>query len=351
MIEIIAECGVNHNGNLNIAKELVCAAKEAGANTVKFQLFDVNSLVSKRTPLAHYQKSDKSNVQTQNDLLKSLTLDVCEHLELMDYCKQQEIKYLTSVFDIKSLEAARNILNVDRVKLGSGELTNYQLIHWIVRCGLSVVLSTGMSNLDDIENVLNLISFTKERPDLLPNTENITSHRYNPQRLVDSVSVLHCTSQYPTPVQAINLKNIQAIRNLFPGKIGLSDHSNGSIAAITSVGLGVELIEKHFTLSRKFVGPDHKASMEPKHFKRMVRDIREAEISLGSSNKEILDVEKDVANVARKSLVALRDIAKGEIFTSQNLTVKRPGTGVSAKYYFDYLGTPSPRCYKIDELI
>lgn len=351
MIEIIAECGVNHNGDLELAKDLILAAKEAGANTVKFQLFDVEALVRTKAPLANYQRERGNKAKNQNDLLQKLSLSADQHLKIIEFCSKEDINYLTSVFDMKSLKSASHILNQKRIKLGSGELTNYQLIRGAIEKDLSIILSTGMSNLYDISDVLRFISFSLEKPNTLATKDQLLNYNLNSKIINEKVSILHCTSQYPTPLDSINLNNIHTIKNIFSGCVGLSDHSEGFFAAVASVGMGIKILEKHFTLSKSLIGPDHKASMEPVEFARMVTAVRDAETAMGEMSKEILIIEKDVALIAKKSLVASQSIKKGEKFSEENLTVKRPGTGVSAKYYFDYLERISTKEYKFDDFI
>lgn len=351
MIEIIAECGVNHNGDVELAKEMISAAKEAGANTVKFQLFNVEELVRPQTPLASYQKETFDLVQNQKDLLNKLSLTPEQHLELISECQKSDIQYLTSIFDMQSLNSVTKLLDQKRVKLGSGELTNYQLIKGVIDQKLSVILSTGMTSLSELTEVLKFISYSIENPSVIPTTTRLADYQTNEVLLSERVSVLHCTSQYPTPPKNLNLNNIKTLRDVFKGHIGLSDHSEGILAAVTGVGIGINILEKHFTLSRNMVGPDHKASMEPTKFVEMVQAVREAEVSLGTHTKQVLKIEENTANVAKKSLCANQKIYKGEKFTVDNLTVKRPGTGVSSRYFFDYIGKISHKDYENDDFI
>jgi len=351
MIEIIAECGVNHNGDLELAKEMVYAAKEAGADTVKFQLFDVDALVRAQTPLAKYQKTDGNFLDDQRELLYGLGLPFEKHQDLVNLCKKVEVNYLTSVFDTPSLKAACETLTQGRIKLGSGELTNYTLIKEIIDRGLYLILSTGMSSLAEVKDVLNFISFTLEHPKEQPTNERISNYQFKQNIVNGRVGLLHCTSQYPTPISEINLNNIRTLRKIFKGKVGLSDHSKGELAAITGVGVGIDILEKHFTISRKMRGPDHKASMEPKEFAQLVNSIRNAERALGIFGKKMLPIEQDVSLVAKKSIVANKRIKKGDKFSFENITVKRPGTGVSAKFFYDYIGKISIKKYEVDEFI
>ena len=288
MLEIIAECGVNHNGDIELAKEMVFAAKEAGADTVKFQLFSVDDLVRSNAPLANYQRSNFNSAIDQRELLNRLTLSSDQHLELVEICKNLEIKYLTSIFDMKSLEAATHTLYQTRVKLGSGELTNYQLIKGIIDHGLSVILSTGMSSLSEVKHVLKFISHIIEKPTEAVTRTKLENYKFNEELIKERISLLHCTSQYPTPISKINLNNIKTLKKIYIGSIGLSDHSEGYLAAVAGVGMGIEILEKHFTLSQKMQGPDHKASMEPAEFSQLVTLVRDAYKALGKHSKNCL---------------------------------------------------------------
>lgn len=350
-IEVIAECGVNHNGSVAVAKRLIDAAKKAGADTVKFQLFKTSELTTNENSLANYQKKVGLNSERQAELLNKLELSVEQHKELVDYCDAQEIVYLTSVFDEVSLDELKSSLKQSRVKFGSGELLNLPLIRKAALEGFHIILSTGMSDLSGVHKALKTISLAVSKPDALPTSRELDLHDYQPSIIEDRVTVLHCTSQYPTPISDINLLNIINLKNSTGLPVGLSDHSDSIYTSVGAVPLGITMLEKHFTLDRDAIGPDHRASLDPAQFEELVKALRIASESLGSFEKLVQEVEADVAKVAKKSLVAKRAIKRGEILSADNLCVKRPGTGISSEFFYDFIGLEAKRDFLKDQLI
>jgi N-acetylneuraminate synthase len=350
---IIAEAGVNHNGELKTAIELVDAAVEAGADAVKFQTFNARSLVTKEAMKADYQKEGTSN-DKQFEMLSKLELSHDAHRELFQYCKKKNIEFLSTPFDMGSLSFLINEFDLSRIKVPSGEITNAPFLLEIGRLGKDVILSTGVSTLGEIEQALMIIAFGLVCRDGKPTWEKIESNYYNPftqEVLKKKLSILHCTSSYPTKFDQVNLKAMDTIRNAFGLQTGLSDHSVGISIPIAAVARGAVIIEKHFTIDKELPGPDHKASLDPIELKNMVRSIREVEQAMGGSIKGPTKDEVSNKSVIRKSLVALKPIQEGDLFTEDNITVKRPGTGISSMFYWDWLGKRATRSYNEDELI
>ena len=324
---IIAEAGVNHNGDLNIAKRLVDEAKKAGADIVKFQTFAPDLLASKNASMAKYQKDNLGVNDSQLSMLRKLALGYDSFVELASYCKKVGIKSLSTPFDLQCI-AFLNELQ-DTWKIPSGEITNYPYLVEIANTHKSVILSTGMSTLEEIEDALKVLN----------------------ENGVGTISILHCNTQYPTPYADVNLKAMLSIKNRFGLSVGYSDHTLGIEVPIAAVSLGAEIIEKHFTLDRNMEGPDHKASLEPNELADMVRSIRNIEKALGDGEKRVTESERANLSVARKSIVAKTDIKKGEFFSEFNLTTKRPGTGISPMKWNSVLGTVAIRDFQKDELI
>ena len=324
---IIAEAGVNHNGDLNIAKKLVDVAKKAGADIVKFQTFIPELLTSKLAGMAKYQKNNLGTDDSQLNMLKKIALGYDSFIELADYCNLVGIKFLSTPFDIESIAFLDSIQDI--WKIPSGEITNYPYLVEIAQTHKSVILSTGMSTLEEISDALNVLK----------------------ENGAGNISLLHCNTQYPTPFSDVNLKAMQTIRNRFGGKVGYSDHTLGIEVPIAAVALGAEIIEKHFTLDRNMVGPDHKASLEPQELEEMVRAIRNIEKALGDGEKVVTDSEHSNLAVARKSIVAKIDIKKGEILSVANITTKRPGSGISPMEWNSVIGTVAVKDFQKDELI
>ena len=325
---IIAEAGVNHNGNIEIAKKLIDVAVESKVDAVKFQTFKAEKLVSKMAQKAEYQKNNTNVGETQLEMLKKLELDVYSHIELMDYCRNKKIKFLSTPFDLDSIEIL-NGLGMDIFKIPSGEITNYPYLKKIGSLRKKVILSTGMSFESEIEDAINVLR------------KNGTS----------DITVLHCNTEYPTPIDNVNLKAMKTIERNLNVKVGYSDHTLGIEIPIAAVAMGATVIEKHFTLDKNMEGPDHRASLEPDELKEMVKCIRNIECALGSGIKEPSESEKKNINIARKSIVAKKAIKEGAIFTEDNLTCKRPGSGMSPMMWEDVLGKIATQDFKEDEMI
>ena len=330
-VVIIAEAGVNHNGSLTLAKKLVDKASEAGADYIKFQTFKSEKLVSKAAKQAEYQRRNIGKADdSQLAMLKKLELTEDDHLVLIEYCKEKGIKFFSTAFDPTTIDLLHSF-NLGLWKIPSGEVTNYPYLKKIANYGEPVILSTGMCELSDIEAALNVLIFEGV------NKEDIT--------------ILHCNTEYPTPYEEVNLKAMLEIKERFGVKVGYSDHTTGIDVPIAAVALGATVIEKHFTLDRNMEGPDHKASLEPDELKQMVSSIRNIEKALGSGHKTITESERRNISIARKSIVAACDIKKGEILTENNLTVKRPGTGISPMRWNEVIGTVANRDYIEDDMI
>ena len=328
---IIAEAGVNHNGSVDLAKRLIDAAAAAGVDYVKFQTFKTENLVSKSAKKADYQqKNMNSGDDSQFNMLKKLELSQEQHEELIGYCKSKGVKFFSTAFDLDSLDYLSS-LQLGMWKIPSGELTNYPYIKKIALNREPVILSTGMSTMDEIREAISVL--TKFGVSL------------------DQITVLHCNTEYPTPMADVNLKAMQTIADEFGVKVGYSDHTQGIEVSIAAVALGATMIEKHFTLDRNMEGPDHKASLEPDELKAMVSAIRNIEIALGSSEKKVSQSEEKNRSAARKSIVAARNIDKDELLTEENIAIKRPGNGISPMRWEEVLGTKAIRSFKTDELI
>jgi len=327
---IIAEAGVNHNGSTELAKKLIDAASVAGADAVKFQTFKAEKLVSKNAQKAEYQKQTTGKAESQFDMIKKLELDEATHHELMAYCKSKNIIFLSTPFDHDSIELL-DTLGLEIFKIPSGEITNLPYLRHIGKLGKRVILSTGMTDIGEIEDALDILI------DAGTKKENIT--------------VLHANTMYPTPMEDVNLKAMVTIGKTFDVSYGYSDHTLGIEVDIAAVAMGASCIEKHFTLDCAMEGPDHKASLEPDELKEMVKAIRNIEIALGSSVKKPSKSEMPNMQVARKSIVADKPIKKGEPFTQDNLAVKRPGNGITPMRWDEVIGTIASKDYQEDEMI
>ena len=327
---IIAEAGVNHNGSSDIAKELIDAAVKAGADAVKFQTFKATNLVSKTAQKADYQKQTTDVEESQFEMIQKLELDVDAHKELISYCKHKNILFLSTPFDHESIELLHK-LGLEVFKIPSGEITNLPYLRHIGSLNKRVILSTGMANLGEIEAAINVIMQAGS------NRKNIT--------------ILHANTEYPTPMEDVNLKAMVTIGNAFNTNYGYSDHTLGIEVPIAAVALGASIIEKHFTLDKNMPGPDHRASLEPHELISMIQAIRNIEQALGSTVKKPSPSETKNKSIARKSLVAKTSIKKGEFFTEENLTIKRPGTGISPMRWDEVIGTKAVNNYQEDDLI
>ncbi len=328
---IIAEAGVNHNGSIDLAKKLIDAASDAGVDYIKFQTFDAKKLVSKNAKKADYQeKNMKESGNSQLEMLQKLELTPEDHFELIAYCKQKKICFFSTAFDLDSLDFLAS-LKLGLWKVPSGEITNYPYLKRMAKTNDPIILSTGMSDMNDIKNAIGAF------------VSNGVSK--------DRITVLHCNTEYPTPMDDVNLKAMNFIGKELGVKIGYSDHTLGIEVPIAAVALGATVIEKHFTLDRNMNGPDHKASLEPHELKEMVRAIRNIEKALGEEEKVISPSEQKNVAVARKSIVAAKDIKKGDLFTEDNITVKRPGTGISPMEWENVLGKIATCDFNEDDLI
>ncbi len=329
---IIAEAGVNHNGSLDIAKKLVDKAVEAGVDIIKFQTFKAEKLVSKSAKQAEYQKKNigSSADDSQYNMLKKLELSEQDHQELMDYCKEKGIRFWSTAFDFDSIDYLHS-LNLGLWKIPSGEITNYPYIKKIAQYHEPVILSTGMCEMNDISIAMNVLQ------------------KYGVQK--DQITILHCNTEYPTPYEDVNLMAMQQIKKEFDVAVGYSDHTKGIEVPIAAVALGASVIEKHFTLDRNMEGPDHKASLEPDELKTMVSAIRNIEKALGTGKKVVSESERKNITIARKSIVAACPIKKGDVLTEDNLTVKRPGTGISPMRWEEVVGTKAKKDFSEEDLI
>jgi N,N'-diacetyllegionaminate synthase len=327
---IIAEAGVNHNGSIKTAKKLVDAAVASGADAVKFQTFKAQSLATRYAKKANYQKKLTGQKESQFQMLKRLELSEEMHLKLINYCKIKKIKFLSSPFDLESIELLKN-LGLNIFKIPSGEITNINYLKFLGKIKKKIILSTGMSNIQEIKKALKVLTDSGTRK--------------------KNIIVLHSNTQYPTPIKDVNLRAMLTIGKKFNVCYGYSDHTLGIEVSIAAAALGASCIEKHITLNRRMKGPDHKASLEPDEFKDMVKSIRNIEIALGSSQKKPTNSELKNIKLVRKSLCASKDIKKGEVFTNYNLTSKRPGDGISPSMINKFLGKKSRKNFKKDQQI
>lgn len=325
---VIAEAGVNHNGDIENAKKMIDIAVQAGADAVKFQTFKAEKLVCKTAEKAEYQKITTSAEENQFDMLKKLELTESMHEKLSEYCLQKGIQFLSTPFDVESIEYLDR-LGISIMKIPSGEITNYPYLKKIGHTKKKVIISTGMSELEEVEAAVKVLRDN--------GSEDIT--------------VLHCNTEYPTPFLDVNLRAMITLKNKLGLDVGYSDHTPGIEVSIAAVALGATVIEKHFTLDKNMEGPDHKASLEPEELIVMVQAIRNVENALGTGIKSPSSSEKKNITIARKSIVAKRKIVKGELFSEDNLTTKRPGNGISPMRWNDIIGTYANRDYNIDELI
>jgi N-acetylneuraminate synthase len=351
---IIAEAGVNHNGSIEMAKQLIDVAAESGADAVKFQTFSADKIVGKSTPKAEYQKETTDAIESQYAMLKKLELSKQDHITLMDYCKDKKVEFLSTPFDIESFTLLSKEFNLSTLKISSGDLTNALLLLKTAQAEKNIILSTGMSTIGEIEMALSLLAFGYVEKHKTPSSQdikNIFSNAEAIEILKKRVKLLHCTSEYPAPFLEVNLRAMDTLKSVFGLNVGLSDHTTGISIPIAAVARGASIIEKHFTIDRNLPGPDHKASLEPQELQAMVRSIREVEMAMGSSIKSPSPSEFKNMAVSRKSLVAKKDIKEGDFFSEQNLTVKRPGNGISSFYFWDLIGQKANTTYKKDDVI
>lgn len=352
---IIAEAGVNHNGSREMAKDLVRAAAEAGADIVKFQTFKAEQLASRTAPKAAYQQETTDAAESQIEMLKKLELPFEVHQELMDFCKQCHIGFLSTPFDGQSLRFLVDECGLETVKVPSGEITNAPFLLEIARTGRDVILSTGMSTLGEIETALGVLAFGYLHRDETPRCINDFVTAYAEAQsdggLRRKVRLLHCTTEYPAPFEEVNLAAMDTMRQAFGLSVGYSDHTEGISVPLAAVARGAEIIEKHFTLDRNLPGPDHKASLEPRELKAMVAGIRQIEAAIGDGRKMPTTKERKNLSVVRKSLVAKSAIRAGEPFSEENLTAKRPASGVAPIRYWELLERRASHGYAADEPI
>ena len=327
-VYIIAEAGVNHNGSIALAKRMVDAAKGAGAHCMNSQTFALSSVASNRAIKAEYQKWNTDIDESQVDMLKKLELSFDQFRVLNRYCEEQGIEFLSTAFDFESIDFL-NSLGMTKWKIPSGDITNLPYLIRVAKLGKPVILSTGMSTMDEVGVAIDVLR----------------------ENGAGEVTVLHCTTEYPTPFTDVNLRAMRTIGRAFDVSVGYSDHTKGIEIPIAAVAMGATVIEKHFTLDRDMEGPDHKASLEPHELRAMIESIRNVELALGSDIKEPAPSEIRNIAVARKSIIAKRDIEKDEAFTEDNITVKRPGTGISPMRWFEVIGQKATRDFQEDELI
>jgi len=351
---IIAEAGVNHNGSLELALRLIEAAVAAGADVVKFQTFRADKVISRFAPKAEYQIQKAADAkETQLEMLRKLELDLAAHRQMFSYCRGKNIEFLSTPDDADSLNLLVG-LGVSRLKIGSGEITNAPLLLKMAQTGLPVIMSTGMATLEEIEAALGVLAFGYVRRDERPSLDNFQRALGEPegQRILqERVTLLHCTTEYPAPFEDVNLRAMQTMAAAFGLPVGYSDHTSGIVVPLAAVALGATVIEKHFTLDKDLPGPDHQASLEPEELRDMIRGIRQVEAALGSLFKLPAPSELKNREIVRRSLVAVHRIRRGERFSEDNLTSKRPGTGVSPMQYWDWLGKEAERNFGEDEVI
>ena len=329
-VKIIAEAGINHNGSLKKALKMVDVAKQSGVDSVKFQIFNAEEVVTPLGKMANYAKKNMKSNKKQLDIIKKYELSKSEHLRIKNYCKKRRIEYLCSAFDNSSLRFLKSIkLNI--FKVPSGEITNFPYLNLLGSFKKKIILSTGMSTINEIKKAISVLT-------------NSGTKRGN-------ISLLHCNTDYPTNPKDLNLLAIETLKKIFKCQVGLSDHSLGIEASIAAVALGSKIIEKHFTLSRKMKGPDHIASLEPKELSELVKGIRNIEFALGKNKKFATKSEKKNIKIVRKSIVAKKKILRGEKFTAKNITTKRPGDGISAILWPKVIGKKSKKIYLANEKI
>lgn len=351
---IIAEAGVNHNGDIDMAKQLIKEAAAAGADAVKFQTFKAESLVSDAAPKAEYQLKNTDSNESQKEMLAKLELPLDMYFELIKLCNKNHIQFMSTPFDMESLHFLVDECNLQVIKIPSGELTNAPFLLEVAKTGRKVLLSTGMSSIGEVESALEILAYGylhKDRPLQKSDLRKAYFEAQSGGLLSNRISLLHCTTQYPASMEAVNLRCIDTMRQAFNLKVGYSDHTAGDEIALAAVARGATIIEKHFTLDKSLSGPDHKASLNPAEFKAMVKSIRNIERAMGNGLKIPQKEEVDNIVVVRKSIVASRDIKKGELFSEKNITTKRPGNGISPMQYWDILGKRSEKDYKKDDLI
>lgn len=350
---IIAEAGVNHNGAVEKAKELVDVAAKAGADAVKFQTFKAENVISRFAPKAEYQVKTTGADESQLDMVRKLELSALDHRELVTYCRKRRIEFMSSPFDAESLDLLME-LGILRLKVPSGEITNAPFLLEMAETGLPLIMSTGMASLGEVESALSVLAFglirAKGKPSISAFQDAFASAK-GQAALKAKVILLHCTSEYPSPIEDVNLRAMDTLKMAFGLQVGYSDHTAGITVPIAAVARGASVIEKHFTLKRSLPGPDHKTSLEPNELYSMVKEIRKVEVVLGNQTKLPALCEMNNKLIVRRSLVAAKPIRKGEVFSKENLTAKRPSTGISPLWYWELIGKSAQRDYQSDEEI
>jgi N-acetylneuraminate synthase len=350
-IFIIAEAGVNHNGSLKTARQLVEVAAAAGADAVKFQTFKAENVISRYAPKADYQKATTGETESQLEMVRRLELDHSSHETLLACCQGANLEFRSTPFDLESVELLVK-LGIARLKVPSGEITNAPLLLKMARTGLPMIMSTGMASLGEVEAALGVLAFGYLNWRERPLREGFSrAWREGHGVLQEKVTLLHCTSEYPAPFKEVNLRAMETLARAFSLPVGYSDHTPGIAIPIAAAARGATVIEKHFTLDKDLPGPDHRASLDPGELTAMIQGIRQVEVALGTPHKLPAPSELKNRKVARKSLVAARSIREGERFTEENLTSKRPGNGISPMYYWDWIGKVSERDFQPDEII
>lgn len=352
---IIAEAGVNHNGDRKLAQQLVDIAADAGADAVKFQTFQAGQLVSRHTPKAEYQTKTTDSQETQLEMIRKLELSISDHEVLIAHTQKRGITFLSTPFDISSLHLLTEDLGLETIKIPSGEITNAPFLIEIARSAQKVILSTGMSTLAGVEAALGVLAFGfTTSQEVMPQRgdfEQAFASDNGQQELRDRVTLLHCTTEYPAPFGEVNLRAMDTLALSFGLPVGYSDHTPGVHVSLAAVARGAKVIEKHFTSDRTLPGPDHKASLEPEELRQLVKQIRDIEQSLGDGIKRPTASEWKNREVACKSLVALQNIQIGQVFTTDNLTCKRPGNGRSPFLYWQTLGQVATKNLSMDEVL
>ena len=350
---LIAEAGVNHNGSIDMARKLVDAAVMAGADAVKFQSFVASSIVTAGASKAEYQITNTGSQESQLEMLKKLELSHSQQRELHQYCQRSGIQFLSTPFDNASLNFLTVDLGLETIKVGSGELTNAPFLFEVARLAKNIILSTGMSTLDEVADALGVIAFvmTDSKNPSVSSFKSALASSEGRKAVTSKVTLLHCTTDYPTVPSDVNLRAMLTLREKFDCQVGFSDHSVGIHLAVAAVAMGATVIEKHLTIDRDLPGPDHKASLEPNEFKNLVEQVRDLENAFGDGTKRPTEVELKNKKIARRSLVALKAIKTGEVFTSENISIKRPGTGRSPFEYWSLLGTKATSDIAENEVI
>ncbi len=351
---VIAEAGVNHNGSLEMAKQLVDAAIAAKADAVKFQTFKAESIVSRFAGKANYQKETTGTDGSQFEMIKALELPEQSQKELFHYCQKKGIEFLSTPYDLASVDFLASKLKLPTLKIASAEITNGPLLLKAAQSQKSIILSTGMCEPNEIETALGVLAFGYTKPNDVPSLEGFKKAYLSSEGksvLMRKVSLLQCTTEYPAPYEEVHLRAMETLRQLFGLSVGYSDHTVGCSISLAAAALGASIIEKHYTLDRDLPGPDHRASLEPDELADMIRDIRMVEKAMGTPEKTCRPCEQKNKPIMRKSLIANEEIKKGEPLTQKNLMVKRPGDGVSPMQYWDFLGKSANKDYASDEKI